>query len=312
CVDRETGLRTRTILCVPMTNKDGKIVGVVQLLNKRDGTFTTEDEDAIKALSVHAALAVEKERLYRQEKAKLVLEKELSAAHTVQVQLLPKEVPVIDGYEFSGCSVPAKSVAGDLFDFIPLENGRLGFSLGDVSGKGMPAALLMANVQATIRAYARLTPEPNECLGKANNLLFSSTSPEKFVTLFYGILDTNSGTVTYANAGHESPLVRHGTELICLTAGGPPLGVTDGMVYGKESIELTSDDVLIVYSDGITDAVDSKGERFGIERLEEAVRTLDSLSAEEISAKILAIVERHIGDASQFDDMTLLVLKRTK
>lgn len=312
-IDKRTGYRTRTILCMPMRDKDGKIVGVFQMLNKRDGVFSSEDENGINALSVHAALAVEKARLYEEERNKIALEKDLSAAHTVQVGLLPKELPSIPGYEFSADSIPAKSVAGDLYDFISLDDGKVALTLGDVSGKGMPAALLMANVQATIRAYSRLNPDPEACIGQSNALLFNSTTADKFATLFYAVLDPEGNVFRYSNAGHEDPLFFHkGKSPQRLKAGGVPLGVVESFPFQSEKVEMKKGDVLIVCSDGIHDAVNSAGERFGAERVETIAKSLLTHQASEIAAKVLDEVKNHTSDTPQFDDMTILVMKRTK
>ena len=312
-IDKRTGYHTRTILCMPMRDKEGKIAGVFQLLNKREGAFTHEDEIGINALSVHAALAVEKARLYEEERHKIALEKDLSAAHTVQMGLLPKQIPSTDGYEFFADSIPAKSVAGDLYDFIQLESDRVAFSLGDVSGKGMPAALLMANVQASIRAYSRLNPDPGQCVAQSNNLLFSSTAPDKFATLFYGVLDARKNFFTYTNAGHEEPLFFHkGKSAHRLKAGGVPLGVVEDFPFQSEEMEVHKGDVLVVCSDGVHDAVNSEGERFGAERVEALVKKSLSLSAAEIAARIFEEVNAHVAETPQFDDMTLLVMKRSK
>ncbi len=312
-VDKRTGYHTRTILCMPMRDKDGKVVGVFQMLNKRDGTFSSEDENGINALSVHAALAVEKARLYEEERSKIALEKDLSAAHTVQVGLLPKSLPSIEGYEFSADSIPAKSVAGDLYDFIPLDDGRIALTLGDVSGKGMPAALLMANVQATVRAYSRLNSDPEACIGQSNALLFNSTSPDKFATLLYAVLDSKSHVLHYTNAGHEDPLYFHkGKVAQRLKAGGVPLGVVEGFPFQSERIEIRKGDVVIVCSDGIYDAVNATGDRFGSERVETIAGKFQSHSASEIAAAIFDEVRSHTSDTPQFDDMTILIMKRTK
>jgi serine phosphatase RsbU (regulator of sigma subunit)/CRP-like cAMP-binding protein len=309
-VDQKTGYHTKTILCMPMKNREGEIVGVFQLFNKRSGTFTSEDENAIKALSVHAAISVEKARLYEEEKNKVILEKELLAAHTVQVGLLPERLPQVEGYEFACRSVPAKSVAGDLYDLMELENGNLALSLGDVSGKGMPAALLMANVQATVRAYSRLDSTPGNCAKHSNELLFGSTSPEKFVTLFHGVIDPVRNLLTYTNAGQEEPFFFHNSRQIRLETGGVPLGVVNHFPYEEETVELGRGDVLVVYSDGIQDAVNANHERFSIEKLERVVRDSLKFRAEEIADAVFAAVKDHVQDTSQFDDMTLLVVKR--
>ena len=309
-VDKKTGYHTKTILCMAMKNKDNEIVGVFQLLNKRNGTFTSEDENAIKALSVHAAIAIEKARLYEEERDKIVLEKELSAAHTVQIGLLPERLPHVDGYEFAARSIPAKSVAGDLYDLQQLENGNLVFSIGDVSGKGMPAALLMANVQATIRAYSRLDYSTSNCAKQSSDLLFRSTSAEKFVTLFYGIIDPAENVFRYTNAGHEDPFFFHSSKMSRLKSGGVPLGVVDHFPYEEEAFKFNKGDVLILYSDGIPDAINSGGVRFGEEKLESIAKECIKSQAEEIADAIFKGVNEHVLDTPQFDDMTLLVIKR--
>ncbi len=311
-VDRKTGYHTKTILCMPMKNKDNEIVGVFQLLNKHDGVFTLDDENAINALSVHAAIAIEKARLYQEERNKIALEKELSAAHIVQVGLLPEKLPKVDGYEFAARSIPAKSVAGDLYDLMQLENGNLAISLGDVSGKGMPAALLMANVQATFRAYSRLDSSASSCVKHSNDLLFRSTSEDKFVTLFYGVLDPAKNVLRYTNAGHEEPFFFHDSAEVRLKAGGVPLGIVDHFPYDEEVIHFNKGDILVVFSDGIPDAINSNGERFGIERFEYIIKDCIDSEAEEIADSIFTAVNEHVLDTPQFDDMTLLVIRREK
>ncbi len=188
-VDKATGYRTHSILCMPMKNNSGKIIGALQLLNKRTGPFTKEDESFIEGLSVHAAIAVENARLYEKERERIKMQKELLAAREIQMNLIPKEMPSIPGFDFAACMIPAQEVGGDLFDFIPVPGGRLALCLGDVSGKGLPASLLMANVQATIRNQVASNPNPGTCLTYANQLLYHNTTSEKFVTLFYAVLD---------------------------------------------------------------------------------------------------------------------------
>lgn len=224
-IDKVTGYRTRSILCMPMKNRGGTIVGVFQILNKRSGTFTADDESILGALSIHAAIAVENARLYEQERQKIAMEKDLQAAREVQMTLIPKRVPEVPGYKFAAVTIPAREVGGDLYDFTVKEPGQLAICLGDVSGKGLAASLLMANVQATLRDQAFTAAPASECVRRSNMLLFQNTGNEKFVTLFYALLDPGSGSLTCCNAGHERPfLVRSGGETGRLTAGGPSWG----------------------------------------------------------------------------------------
>jgi len=166
-IDRVTGYRTRSILCMPMKNRAGMIAGVFQILNKRTGIFTADDESVLDALSVHAAIAVENARLYEQERQKIAMEKDLQAAREVQMTLIPKRVPEVAGYRFAAVTIPAREVGGDLYDFTAKEPGQLAVCLGDVSGKGLAASLLMANVQATLRdRRSRPPPRRSACGGR--------------------------------------------------------------------------------------------------------------------------------------------------
>ncbi|MDH3251727.1 MAG: SpoIIE family protein phosphatase [Ignavibacteria bacterium] len=311
--DRQSGYVTRTVLCMPMRNKDGTIIGVFQLLNKRSGDFTQDDIDFLDALSVHASLAIENARLYEQEREKLRMEKELFAAREVVSSLLPDQVPRLPGLDFAAYSNPAREVGGDYYDFIKMENDLHAISLGDVSGKGLPAALLMASAQATVRSQALATRSPGPCLDHSNNLLFHSTSAEKFVTMFLGILDPHTMRMTYCNAGHQYPLLLspHRPETLYLKTGGIMLGMIEHFKFQEEIITLQQDDVLLVVSDGITEAMNSVGEQFGESRLEAVVRKHLTESAAEILEAVVAAVADHCASMERLDDMTLLAMKRT-
>lgn len=213
--DRKTGYRTNSILCMPMRNKEGKIIGVFQLLNKHTGDFTSEDESILDALSVHAAIAIENARLYEQEREMISIEKDLLAAREVQMNLIPKSIPPIPGYDIAASTIPAREVGGDLYDFIPIDDRQMAFCLGDVSGKGLAASLLMANVQATFRNQAQYSASPAECVRRSSRFLFQNTTSEKFVTLFYAVLDYRSHRLVYSNAGHEQPMLFSGTGSRC-------------------------------------------------------------------------------------------------
>jgi sigma-B regulation protein RsbU (phosphoserine phosphatase) len=312
-VDKRSGYVTRTVLCMPMRNKDGVIIGVFQLLNKRSGEFTQDDVDFIDALSIHASLAIENARLYEQEREKLRMEKELFAAREVISSLLPDHVPRLPGFDFASYSQPARVVGGDYFDFITMENGLCGICLGDVSGKGLPAALLMASAQATVRSQALTLPSPGASLARSNNLLFQSTDAEKFVTLFLGILDPATRRLTYCNAGHQYPILLspHRKEPLYLKTGGIMLGMIEQLPYEEETVELASDDVLLVVSDGITEAMNLHGEQFGEQRLEGVIRNHAAETAAEIVEAIVDAVAAHTESAEQMDDMTILAMKRT-
>jgi len=309
-VDKKSGYHTKTILCMPMKNREGKVIGVFQLLNKRSGKFTIEDEQIISAISIPATISVENARLYAQERQKIAMEKDLIAAMEVQKTLLPKMTPNMKGFQFAAKSIPAKNVAGDLYDFIAIDEHRVAICLGDVTGKGLPASLLMANTQATIRSntFAKVTPK--QCLERSNTLLFNTIAPEKFVTLFYGIVDAERCTISFSNAGQENPiLVTNGKIGKRLIAGGIPLGLIECFLYQEETIALKKDDVVILFSDGVTEAMNVNNECFCEERLIAVINECYSKSPEEIVEKILEAVQEHAGSNPQWDDITVMVIK---
>jgi len=311
-IDKKTGYRTKTVLCMPFKNKDGKIVGVLQLLNKHKGLFTHDDENFIQALSIHASIAIENARLYEEEKAYQQVREEVRLAAKIQRELLPKSTPRIQGYEIAGRSIPAEAVGGDYFDFIPHDENRIAVCLGDVSGKGLPASLLMANLQATLRGQSSGECSAKECLSRSNTLLYRSTSSDKFVTLFYGVLDTVNHRLIYSNAGHDNPFVFNSDgEFKRLKTGGIVLGIMEKFPFEEETIEIKFGDVLVVYSDGIAEAMNGKDDMFGEERLAEVLKNILMESAEQIIDAVIGSVKKFTGSTPQSDDVTIVVVKRT-
>ena len=310
-IDKRTGYRTKTILCSPMRNKEGKIIGVLQLLNKRAGTFTHEDENFIAALSVHASIAIENARLYEQEKALARMQEEVRLAAKIQLDLLPRTVPQIAGYDVAGKTVPARAVGGDYFDFIPIDGDHYAVCIGDVSGKGLPASLLMANVQATLRAQTLHGASPKECISRTNTLLSQSTDSEKFVTLVYGILCATDHRFCYTNGGHENPIyLTDSSEPIRLKTGGTLVGMTEGMPFDEGAITFEPGGLLVMFSDGVTEAMNVDGEQFGEKRLEEVLKKNRHISAQKIIENLIRAVGNHVGTNPQSDDITLVVIKR--
>ena len=309
--DRQTGYRTASILCLPIRVKSGKIIGVFQLLNKHTGVFTEDDARIMSAFSVHAAIALENARLYEQEREKIRIERDLLAAREVQMGLLPAHMPAIPGYEFAATAMPAREVAGDLYDFIRLDPAHIGISIGDVSGKGLPAALLMAHIQASVRDVAHEASDAGSCLTMLNQRLVVSTAPEKFVTLVYGILDSRDHTFRYCNAGHNPPyLVSASGELRQLEAGGTILGIVDGMEYTEQSMVFAPGDMLVLYTDGISEAMNVRKELLGDERLQEICIGQQAMPASAVRDTILDAVMKHQAGELAADDMTVLVIRR--
>jgi phosphoserine phosphatase RsbU/P len=308
--DRVTGYHTRSILCAPMKDREGKIVGVFQLLNKRDGVFTDKDATIMDALSVHAAIAIENARLVLQEKEKIRIERDLAAAREVQMSLLPKHPPEVPGYEFTAVTVPALEVAGDLYDFIRIDQHRLAITVGDVSGKGLPAALLMAHVQASVRDVAHEASSASACTTLLNDRLAQSTGPEKFVTMVYAVLDSQKHALRYTNGGHNPPVCVTCDGARWLTAGGTILGIVEGMTFEEEVVPLAPGDVVVLYSDGISESMNEHQELFGDDRLQQFIARRRGLPAARLNDEILEAVRQHQQGAAQADDMTLVIVRR--
>jgi sigma-B regulation protein RsbU (phosphoserine phosphatase) len=300
-----------SLLCVPMVCK-GRMTGLLAVFNKKaEAGFSEDDQRLLSIIASESAQVIENARLAEKEKTLLRVQEELNLARDIQGNLLPKETPRPAGYDIAGKSVPAKEVGGDYYDFLAVEENRLAFCLGDVSGKGLPAALLMANLQAAIRGQALAGTSPTSCLEKVNTLLFRSTSPEKFATMFFGCLDTLDHVLHYCNAGHNYPLlIRDGVKPLRLSAGGLALGCLESFPFEEATVEMLPGDRLIVFSDGISEAVNHADEEFSEARIFELVAANRGASAAELIDKILQEVSRHAAGQPQMDDMTLVVIRR--
>src|SRR5918997_5777834 len=209
------------------------------------------------------------QRLEQETRERARVEQELQVARRIQHALIPKNLPELEGWKIAYHYQPAREVGGDFYDFLRLDNGRVGLVIGDVSGKGMAAALVMANAQSVLRAVARRGGiTPGQVLQEANELMYAYMPSNMFVTCFYGVLDLESGRLLYANAGHNLPCERHDRQVDELRARGMPLGLMPGMLYEEEEADLAAGDDLLFYSDGLVEAHDPKGEMFGYSRLQ--------------------------------------------
>lgn len=235
-------------------------------------------------------------------------EQELEDAGEVERRLLPGEIPQIPGYQISGSWQPARSIGGDYFDVLKYGDRRLGLCIGDVMGKGIPAALLMSNLQASVRAAGSETAAPGELCARLNRVVAANTASSKFITFFYGLLDRSSRRLAYTNAGHNAPiLVRLDGSHRRLEAGGPALGVLGEHDYEQGEIGLWSGDRLLLFTDGVTEAVNASGEEYGEDRLIELVRENRGRCGGELQDAILASVREFSGGA-RADDATLIVV----
>ncbi len=303
----------RSLLCVPLLVKN-KLIGILAIFNKKDKTdFTQDDQRLLSIIAAQSGQILENARLYETEKSLTTMQEQVKLASKIQTDLLPKKAPEVPGYEIAGKSIPAQLVGGDYFDFIPMNDHKMAVCLGDVSGKGLPASLLMANTQATLRGQTLLASSAKECIERSNTLLYLSTSDEKFVTLFYGILDIKRNELRFCNAGHDNPyLLSEGKEPRRLKTGGIVLSVMETFPYEEEIVTMEPGDMLIIYSDGIPEAMNANQELYSDARLGELLGGCRTLSAMEVIDKVVAAAKAHAGNWPQSDDMTMLVVKRNK
>jgi serine phosphatase RsbU (regulator of sigma subunit) len=229
----------------------------------------------------------------------------------VQQDLLPRVFPLLPGYRFAARCEPARQVGGDFYDVIALEDGRIGVAIGDVSDKGVPAALYMATTRSLLRTEARRERSPEAVLRSVHRLLMELGNPGMFVTLFYGVIDPETRALTYARAGHDYPYLYRDGGLERLEGTGVPLGLLEAPLFRLEErqIDLAPDDRLVLYTDGITDVFDGSGESFGRGRLEGLLRTFCGLRPEEMIDAVFAAIAHYCGEEEPFDDRTMLVVQ---
>jgi serine phosphatase RsbU (regulator of sigma subunit)/predicted ester cyclase len=268
-----------------------------------DGKIT---EEWSQANTLHTTL----ERLEQEMRDRERVEHELRVAQRIQHALLPRDLPELEGWEISHDYRPAREVGGDFYDFLNLDDGRVGMVIGDVSGKGIPAALVMACTQSVLRAVARREGiTPGKALKEANDVLFAYILPNMFATCFYAVLDPTEGLLQYANAGHSLPCHWHEGLATDLRASGMPLGLMAGMTYEERETVLLPGDGVLFYSDGLIEAHDQRREMFGIPRMEEFV--IAHPGGATLVDSLLTELERFTGMArEQEDDITLLTLQR--
>jgi len=316
-------LGLRSILCVPLQLK-GETIGVIYVDNRlQAGLFNPDDLDLLTSIASSAAVAIDNARLYQVAVEKGRLERELQVAREVQTSLLPRETPRLDGWEFAAYWQPARQVAGDFYDFIPLTqseaNGHagipqpaqgLGVVVADVSDKGMPAALFMALSRSIVRASVSRAAAADAGIAQANRLICADSMNSMFVTLFYAQIDSG-GNLAYVNAGHNPPyLYRTGEDrLIRLTRTGMLLGIDSTATFTQHSLFAQAGDFVLMYTDGVPEALNAHGEEFGEDRLQRVVLARRHAPATEIVAAVRDELDRHIGTTAPFDDSTLVIAR---
>ncbi len=309
-IDRRSGYQTRSMLCVPIRNRSQKIVGVLQLLNKRVGTFGKADLEFLELISEHVAIGMENATLHLSLLEKDRMQQELSLGREIQGRLLPEPPRGIAGTEIAARSVACFEVSGDSYDFLALPSGSLGLSIADVSGKGVAAALVMSSLQAALRVAAPLDESPARLAARLDRLIREMTTGRKYVTFFFGCYSPSEGRLRYVNAGHNPPLLLQDGQAIPLPGTGVPIGLLPNATWTEADVVLRPGATLVLYTDGLTEACSSGDEEFGADRFAALTSTLAGRSAPEVIDGILDAVTAFEAGSRPADDKTLVVLRR--
>ncbi len=297
-------------LVVPMQIK-GETKGLI-LLGKRKNNlqYTQSDIEFVSSVGSLAIISIENARLFKETLGKQILEKDLETARNIQNNLLPKSVPTLSSFEISAFNKSARMVGGDYYDIVKIEKDKVLFAIADVSGKGVPAALLMANIQAFLKSICKMKLDLAEATNLMNDLVAENTTMGSFITFFWGILDDSKKELAYVNAGHNPPLLIRNGKITKLKKGGMILGVMQTVVpYISETVQLEKDDAIILFTDGITEAMNDKWEEYSDERLEKLALEKYNENSHNILSHIKFSVEDYTHGAEQSDDITCLVIK---
>lgn len=302
----------RSVMAVPLASGE-EIFGMVYVDNPFNNRFKEEDLKVLTTIASVASIKIENDRLLDERLEKRRMEEELKVASEIQMRLQPFAPPKLDGWDMTGVSFPCREIGGDYYDFIHRKrDSHLIVAVGDVSGKGTGAALLMSSLHAAVRAQSQTRASISEVMVEINEYIFENSPSNKFLTLFYGELDPDTGTLTYSNGGHNAPmLVRSSADVERLDKGGLPIGMMQGVAYQEASITFERGDVLVIYSDGITESINEREEEFEEDRLIEVVKNNLGRSASGIRDRIDEALSRFVGTTAPVDDMTLMIIKRT-
>ncbi len=307
-------LGIRSVLAVPLSVHEQEVFGIVYADSPTyEATFTEEHLNILTTLASVASIRIENARLLEERFERERMEHELELATEIQQSFQPSSPPVIEGYEFQGISFSCYEIGGDYYDFIKRHDGKMMIALGDVSGKGTAAALLMSSVHAAIHAQVAAKNSLLETVLAVNQYLAENTPSNRFVTLFIAELDPETGKIAYINAGHNPPLIgRNDGRVEQLGSGGFPLGIIPSAEYELGETYLKGDEALVIYSDGVSEASDLAGEEFGMERLTEVIKQNLNKSASGLRDKIESSLSTFIQTAPAGDDITMVIVKKTQ
>lgn len=305
-----------SVLIAPLRHA-GKDLGVLVVARKHnDGAFTTNDFAVFSSAAEQSSFAIGNARIHREAHEKRAIENELQNAREVQRILLPQQDPVVGGFRISGTNLPARIISGDYYDYIDLGNHQTGIAIADVSGKGVPAGLMMAMCRSALRSIAWGKSSPAEVLSGVNRQLFPDVREDMFISMAYGILHEQTGTLTLARAGHDPALWfrREKGVVENLRPPGLAIGVDEGLVFDRVTkdmeVELKPGDCVLFHTDGVREAVGTDDEEFGLERLSEVFRDAAPLGAEMVLMRIQEELQRFTSEGPQMDDITLVAIER--
>lgn len=306
-------LRIHSVMCVPLVTQANQALGVIQLsTNDLAQQFSADDLDLMASVTTQASLAVENAKLHESLVAQRDLDRELEFATQVQLGFLPSEPPEIAGYEFADYYEPAHRIGGDYFDYVPLPNGNIAVAVGDVAGKGVPAALLMARLHASARYHLLSAMSPADAMTSLNAEIVTSGLGFRFITLVMAVISVKTHQIHFANAGHLPPLIRRkdGTiEAIGMKESGMPLGLGGPQTFREFSATLDAGETCLFYTDGVTEAIDAQQEIYGRDRLNVAIQQ-GPLVAKDLVQSVVDDVEKFYGDLPQRDDLCIVAARR--
>jgi len=327
-IDKRTGYRTRNMLTFPLLGHEGEMMGVLQVLNKKHGTFTSYDEKLAATLSAQAGVVIQRQLLLDAFALKKRLERDLDIARDIQRQLLPRENPRVQGFDVAGWNRPADQTGGDYYDFFPLANGFLGLVVADASGHGIGPALVAAQSRALLRASARFeangrksvpdfeetaSVELTTLLSRVNELLCDDLPDERFVTAFFGVLVPDRASLFYVSAGH-GPILHYSAQAKTVTelpATGLPLGVLAGATYTLEDVvDFTPGDILLIMTDGFFEWARDDGQMFGVDRIGQLITEYAALPSADLIEQLHLRVTAFSNGTPQADDLTAVVVRR--
>ncbi len=307
--DRASGFRTRNLLAVPLLGGAGELVGVLEVINRRDGAFGKHEVFLAETLAAQAGVAVQRAELQRHYVQKQRMQQSLDIAREIQRDLLPRQAPRLEGWDIAGFTQPADETGGDFYDYIPMAGGRLAVAVGDASGHGIGPALVMAATRAMIRVLMDAAPGPGKVLRAVNAHLAEDLGEGRFVTCFLGVLDAG-GSLTYASAGHGPLLVRTGGQCAEQGATGMLMGPFAGVSFAQNTLHLGRGDLAVVPTDGLFEAMNPAGEPFGVRRVIDLLNCPARTTAGELCRSLLAAAESFTAGGPQMDDVSAVVMRR--